>query len=116
MKRPEVRAKVTGRKFSDEHRAKIGVAKLGVNNPMKRPEVRAKVGDSLRGRKMSPEFCARLGERVRGEKNPNFGKKLPPEEIQKRTATRRANAERKREAKRRANILANLAVIVPLVA
>lgn len=128
MRRPEVRAKVSEamkRRYEDPaERVKFS----GDNNPSKRPDVRKRISESRQGMVFSERHRANLSAS-------HTGKTQSPETIAKRAAsisatkrrrsperkaeigakiwaTRRANAERKR----RAMILANLAVIVPIAA
>lgn len=42
-------------------------------------EIRAKISEAHKGKKKSPEHCAKIGVSKKGENHPNFGKKLSPE-------------------------------------
>jgi len=73
------------RRWTDEEKAKMSAVKMGHRV---RPDVRERIGATQKGRVFSDEHRAKLR-----------GKKMSPEAIQKRVASRRAN-KAKREAER----------------
>jgi hypothetical protein len=73
------------RRWTDEEKARMSAVKMG---KVVRPEVRERIKATLKGRVFSDAHREKLR-----------GKKISPETIQKRIATRRAN-KAKREAER----------------
>ena len=74
----------TGKVMSEKSKKKIGLAKLGDKNPMKRPEVAAK----FKGAK-NPMKRPEVKAKITGKKNPFYGKNHPPETIKRIWKTRR---------------------------
>ena len=68
-------------------------------------ETRAKMSVTRKGKKKSPETCAKLSVALRGEKNPRYGKKNTPEHQAKIVAS---NLGKKRTLEQCANISAAL--------
>lgn len=64
-------------------------------------ETRAKQRDAHKGKKKSPEHCQNIGLAKSGENNPNWGKKLPQERIDK---IRKGNLGKKRSPEVRKNM------------
>lgn len=116
MKRPDVRAKVSGenapmRQPAMRERMRVDnpmkrpdvVAKfLGDNHPMKRPENRAKISGDKHHRRR-PEERARIS----GEGNPMFGRKHSPETRAKIAERQRAAQARKRAEKELCGVAAS---------
>lgn len=71
---------ITGIKFTEEHKRKIGVSNKGKNKGRKvSEETRKRIGIASRGRIFTEEHKRKIGDAQTGENNHNFGKKATEE-------------------------------------
>ena len=70
-----------GKKFSEEHKEKLRLAKLGTKQPLSQ---KLKRSETLKGHKVSEKTREKLSISKLGEKNPMYGKKQSIETINKR--------------------------------
>jgi group I intron endonuclease len=94
-----------GKKFSDEHRAKISAANRGKKRD---PEMGRKLSELFKGQKKPPEYGAAIRQRMLGGKlteehkaamsRANKGKKLSPEHVEKTRQALLKRGEERRKA------------------
>jgi len=85
----EALKKLRGRKRSEEQRKKMSEAQK--SRPIITEETRRKISESQKGRIFSEEHKKHLSESLKGDKSPNFGKKLPEETRRKMSEYRKLN-------------------------